>query len=460
MKIVILNGSPKGSISVTMQYINYIAKKYPKHEFDIINIAEKIKAIEKNNDLFDEILNKVEGADGVIWGFPLYYMLVCSQYKRFIELIFERNAEKSFKDKYCATIATSIHFYDHTAINYIQGISDDLNMKFIGAYSAHMYDLLNEKERKKLLDFAGLYFDHIERNLQTSLQFAPINKIKFDYNSTNIVTNINKISVDNKKILLVTDSYNKESNLGKIIDTFRNLFLEEIELINIQDIDIKGGCLGCCKCGYNNECVYHGKDEFSEFWEQKILKADILVFAGSIHDRYFSSKWKMLFDRSFYKGHVPSLKGKQFGFIISGPVSQLCNLREIIHTYVEVQQSNLVDIVSDEPEDTKMIDTLLYGLAIKLIECSKIDYIPPYTFREIGGAKVFRDAIYADMRAIFQADHRYYKENNFYDFPKKTFSSRMLKVLFSITPIREKIYEGQRMQKEMIKPLKKVVDNA
>ena len=32
MKIIVLNGSPKGDISVTMQYVRFIQKKFPQHE--------------------------------------------------------------------------------------------------------------------------------------------------------------------------------------------------------------------------------------------------------------------------------------------------------------------------------------------------------------------------------------------------------------------------------------------
>ncbi len=48
MKIIVLNGSPKGKASVTMQYVNYIQKKFPQHELKILDIAKKIKWIEKD----------------------------------------------------------------------------------------------------------------------------------------------------------------------------------------------------------------------------------------------------------------------------------------------------------------------------------------------------------------------------------------------------------------------------
>ena len=39
MKIVVLNGSPKGNNSVTMQYVEYLRRKFPQHEWVQFNIA-------------------------------------------------------------------------------------------------------------------------------------------------------------------------------------------------------------------------------------------------------------------------------------------------------------------------------------------------------------------------------------------------------------------------------------
>ena len=45
-------------------------------------------------------------------------------------------------------LTTSIHFFDHTAHEYVNGICDDLGMKYVDGYSAAMYDLLQEEERR------------------------------------------------------------------------------------------------------------------------------------------------------------------------------------------------------------------------------------------------------------------------------------------------------------------------
>ena len=79
MKIVVVNGSPKGDVSVTMQYVAYIQKKFPEHTYEILNVAHNIRKIENDSAVFTQIMDHLRTADLVLWAFPLYYMLVCSQ---------------------------------------------------------------------------------------------------------------------------------------------------------------------------------------------------------------------------------------------------------------------------------------------------------------------------------------------------------------------------------------------
>ena len=130
MKIIVLNGSPKGQMSVTMQSVHFIRKKFPRHELKIFDISQRIKKIEKDETAFQEIAEEVRSSDGILWAFPVYVMLVPSQYKRFIELISEKGAEDAFKNKYAAVLTTSIHYFDHTAHNYMNAVCDDLDMKY------------------------------------------------------------------------------------------------------------------------------------------------------------------------------------------------------------------------------------------------------------------------------------------------------------------------------------------
>jgi multimeric flavodoxin WrbA len=236
--------------------------------------------------------------------------------------------------------------------------------------------------------------------------------------------------------------------------------VDEVKVINLHRVDIKGGCLGCIQCGYDYQCSYGNQDEYVRFYKDHVNNADILVFTGTIQDRYLSSRWKMFFDRSFFNTHTPSLMGKQVGFIISGPLKQIPNLRQILEAYTEWQQANLVDIVTDEEEDSQVLDSQLQHLAERFIDLAEKNYIKPKTFLGVGGMKIFRDDVWGKLRFPFQADHQFYKNHGFYDFPQKDYKNRMivtlLMLLTKIPFMRKEIYR-KRMREEMVKPLQRVV---
>lgn len=459
MKITVLNGSPKGNTSITLQLINYIQKKIPGHEYKILNIAQKIKIISKDTEVFDEIIDVVKSSDGVIWSFPLYVMTVCSQYQRFIELIFERDVKNAFQNKYTAAVSTSINFYDNLAHNYINAICDDLDMKYVGYFSAHMMDLFRKEiTRKKLILFADNYFNAIKNSKPTIKNYRPIIYRNFDYCPDRPKM---KVDTSSKKIIILTDSLDYNANLGKMISRFNEGLSPRAEVVNLYDIDIKGPCLECLRCGFDNICSYYGKDGFMDFYNTKVKTADIIIIAGNITNRYLSSRWKLFLDRSFFNTHSPSLTGKQIGFIISGPLSQIPSLRQTLEGWMEFQQSNTVGFVTDEFYSSKEIDCLLQSFAEDIVWFSNNNYIKPRTFLGIGGMKIFRDEVWGRLRLVFQADHRFYKENKFYDFPQKDFKSRIMNAFMipftKIPAVRKKF--PKVMKTISIKRFKKIIED-
>jgi multimeric flavodoxin WrbA len=457
MDIIVLNGSPKGKMSATMQSINFIQKNFPQHHFKIIHISQNLPKIEKDEGLFREILDDIQSADAVIWGFPLYYFLVHSNYKRFIEMITERNAENVFETKYTAALSTSIHFFDHTAHNYIRAVCDDLNMNFVGSFSADMYDLVKRKERQRLLLFAEDFFQAIENGMPTSKTYRPLVYSSVEYHPGDPGE---QTDARGKKILVITDSVDTQTNLGKMIERFRKSFSGEVQVCDLNQLNITGACQGCCQCGLENVCIYQGQDEFIDFYNSKVKSADILIFAGNIRDRYLSSRWKLFFDRSFFNGHSPSLSGKQMGYIVSGPLSQIANLRQILESYAGFQEANLVDIITDEVGDSGQIDALLDSLAKRLVQLSDQHYVKPWDFLVIGGRKVFRDDIWGRLRFVFQADDAFYRRHGMYDFPQKDVKMRVrnatMMLLTKIPRFKKEFI--RRLKGEMIKPHQNVLE--
>jgi multimeric flavodoxin WrbA len=446
MKIAVLNGSPKGESSITLQYVNFIRKKFPRHEFKVFHIARNIKKLEKDSDSFEAVINEISESDGVLWAFGLWVLAVSAQYMRFIELISERSAEYAFKDKYTAAISTSIHYFDHIAHNYIRSVAEDLEMKYTNCLSLDLIDLRKEEERNNMVIFAEDFFNTITHKQATSRLFKPLTFTEFDYRPS---PSENKVDPNDKKILVLKDGSNNDSKLGKMVDRFVQSFNPEnkVEVVQLDDIDMRGGCLGCMRCGYDYNCQY--KDGFSDFYNNRVRTSDIIVFAGSVKGRFLSSEWKTFYDRAFFWNHTPSLVGKQIGYIVSGPLSQTPNLIQYLEASSFARQdSNHVDIITDESEDSLEIDNLLQNFAERLIRFSELKYIKPKNFLGIGGHKVFRDDIWGRLRMIWQADHRYFKRHGKYDFPQKAYGFRIatafMMLLTRIPGFRKKFYNNLR----------------
>jgi len=451
MRIAVINGSPKGDMSVTMQYLEYIRRNNPNKDFKIFNVGHDIKKIEKKPELFTEIVQEIGKSDGILWCFPVYICVVPSQLKRFIELIFENSAEEAFEDKYATALTTSAHIYDHTAHNYIHAISEDLGMKYVEGFSAEMYDLNKQEERENLLNFSADFFSHIEKNRPTENKYLPLSYATPEY----VPGEIQEISkTGNWKIVLLNDAEKNDLNLRLMIDVFIKTLPNHVEVLNLHEINMRGGCLGCLRCGYDGTCIY--SDDVMSIYEDKLLPADAVIYAGTIKDRYLSSRWKMFFDRSFFNGHRPVLQGKQGGFIISGPLRQIPNLRQILQAQAEVGRFAHVSLVSDEYEDSQYTTSRISDFAAQLIWALEKEYHKPVTFLGVGGHKTLRDLV-KDMKPIFTEDYEFYKEHGLFDFPRQGIHDRAINTfllpLLRIPEVRTGFQK--RLKWGMIWPLQK-----
>jgi hypothetical protein len=367
-----------------------------------------------------------------------------------------RNAQEAFAGKYTVSFSTSIHFFDQTAHGYIHAVSDDLGMHYLGFYSAGMQDLLSSGERERLEKFTSLVFAEAAEKVPVQRVNPPLVASGFVY-----IPGPEQKRVDSgmKKVVIVTDSDGSSPNLPAMTERVRNAFSGQVEVINLHETNISGGCIGCCRCGYDNSCIY--ADGYEEFFQKKLAPADIIIMAGAVHDRYLSSTWKQFFDRSFFKGHIPALEGKQIAFVISGPLNQLPHLKEALLGWTDNGRCHAL-FVSDEVSCTEELDRLLDATAERLMRGSKTAYIPPQTFYGVGGHKIFRDFIFAGGRLVFQADYRYFAGHDLFDFPQAEYKTRLMNaILIPLTRMpgfRKKVFG--KIKYHMAAPFRPVLENA
>ena len=136
MNILVLNGSPKGEYSITLQTVRFLEKLNPEDKFTVLHVGQRIKALEKD---FSPAIKAIEEAEVLLFSYPVYTFMAPCQLHRFIELMKEYHVP--VKDKFATQITTSKHFYDVTAHRYVQDNCQDMGMKMVRGLSADMEDL-------------------------------------------------------------------------------------------------------------------------------------------------------------------------------------------------------------------------------------------------------------------------------------------------------------------------------
>lgn len=443
MNIVVLNGSPKGKYSITLQTVLYIQKHYPNDCFEILHVGQQIRQFEKD---MSSAVKKLSEADLILFCYPVYTFIAPYQLHRFIELMKEQNVDLS--GKFAAQITTSLHFYDITAHKFVEENCMDLNLKYIHGLSAEMEDLLSEKGQKDALKF----WEYIHFCYKSDIYEAPIKALKPEKNLYMPVFPATEKS-DQFDTVIVTNCEEGDENLKNMISDFRNVYPYSTRVINIREFPFSGGCLGCFNCAISGKCIY--KDGFDTFLREKIQKGAAIVFAFTIKDHSMGASFKQYDDRQFCNGHRTVTMGMPMGYIVSGEYSKEHNLKMIVEGRCEVGHNFLCGVATDEGDTSKSIkamsDKLVYALESKLVL--------PQNFLGVGGMKIFRDLIYV-MRGLMKEDHRFYKKHGIYDFPQKKIGTivkmKLVGSLLSMPAVWKKI--GSKMNEGMIAPYQKVIN--
>ena len=443
MKILVLNGSPKGQYSVTLQTINYLQKLCPKHEFEVLHVGQRIKALEKD---FTPAIEAIEKAKLIIFSYPVYTFIAPYQLHRFIELLKESGV--NLKDKFVTQLTTSKHFYDVTAHRYIQDNCQDMGMKFIRGLSADMDDLLTKKGQREAKEFLQFVLWSMKNDVYEALPVEESGEFK-----PKSVTAIEEKEEEKPgDVVIVTDCEKDNVQLQAMIARFRGVFLRRTRVVNIREYPFIGGCLGCFNCAVNGKCVYI--DKFDEFLRNEIQTAESIVYAFSVKDHSMGAAFKLYDDRQFCNGHRTVTMGMPFGYLVSGNYSKEMNLQMILEARAQVGGNFLAGVATDEINPDESIDNLAKTLNYAL----KHKYEPPQNFYGIGGMKIFRDLIWI-MQGMMKADHKFYKSHGQYDFPQKQWAT-MLKMylvggLISNPKIKAKM--GNAMNEGMLMPYRKVL---
>ncbi len=425
MKIIVLNGSPKGEYSITLQTGLFIMRHFQEHSFSVIHAGAKIKSLEKD---FSKAKKMLEEADLILFSYPVYTFLVPAQLHRFIELMKEMQVD--VKGKYAAQISTSKHFYDVTAHQFIIDNCRDLGLVYLEGLSADMDDLKSRKGQADALHFfQRILFDIAAERGQVLKPFANL-----------------------KDVVIVADLAADDENLKRMIDRFMENCTGEAKLVNIHDFPFKGGCISCFNCASTGKCIY--KDGFQDLLRNEIQAGKAIVLAFTIKDHSMGYQFKLYDDRQFCNGHRTVTMGMPFGYLVSGRISTERNLQLLMEARAEVGGNYLAGIASDEYDLASSVDQMAASLSWAI----ENHYTKPANFYGVGGMKIFRDLIY-EMQGLMRADYKFYKDHGQLDFPQKHKGRIAAMYLVGSLMKNQKLKSkmGNKMNEGMIAPYKKVL---
>jgi len=444
MNILVLNGSPKGEYSITLQTVRYLEAMYPKHTWNVLHVGQRIKSMEKD---FSKVLGAVWSADLLLFSYPVYTFLAPSQLHRFIELL--KASGMDFSGKFAAQLTTSKHFYDITAHRYIQDNCQDLNLKYIGGLSADMDDLLTEKGRQD----ARQFFDHICWSISRN-SYVPCPPSLQPAVPQPVIIPETSSEEKSGDVVIITECHPEDTQLQAMIDRFRAVLPLKTRVFNLLDYPFHGGCLGCFHCAVDGTCVY--KDGFDRYLRENLQTAQSMIYAFTIRDHSMGALFKTYDDRQFCNGHRTVTMGMPVGYLISGAYSREHNLQTVVEARSQVGSNFLAGVATDEVDPNGQIDRLAANLTYAL----EHSYRQPQNFYGIGGMKVFRDLIWL-MQGMMKADHKFYKSHGQYDFPQKQWPTMvkmyLVGTLLASPKLKSKL--GNKMNEGMIAPYRKVLQS-
>lgn len=445
MNIVVLNGSPAGKDSITLYTLLYIQKHFPEHRYEILHVGQQIRKMEQDPDAWQSALRE---ADLILFCYPVYTFLAPAQLHRFIELMKDSGLDLS--GKYATQVTTSKHFYDITAHRFIQDNCADMDLKYVRGLSADMDDLRHAQGRREALAFFRYVLWSMERGY-----CEPVLRLPEPAATVPAHPDAEKLAVPaTQRVVIVADfSNSKGGGLEAMCERLKNRLPCACEVVNIQEFPFAGGCLGCFHCASDGQCVY--KDGFDAYLREHIQTADALVYAYTIRDHGMGQRFKLFDDRQFCNGHRTVTMGKPVGYLVDGPLDAEENLRTLMESRAQVGGNALAGIATNQRDTDAEIDRLAEALCYAVTE----RYQPPRNFYGVGGMKIFRDLIW-QMQGLMRADHRFYKQHGFYDFPQKKRGMMLAMYLVGGMMNRPKLRKklGSKLTEGMIMPYKKVLD--
>ncbi len=358
MIVSVLNGSPHGEHSATLQHVRFLASRWLGDEVRVLQVGSEVEEYCQPGEARHRLLDTIAPSNLLLVCFPVYLAMAPAQLMRLLEHLRAEGGD-CLRGKPVALLCTGEGFGMALALRSLRGALETLGCLPVGEWAGEPDSFLRPEGRERLLVYWQELHWAVERGMgQAAKGDEPSSYVYSPTGSARLGIPDQVSKTIGRNTVLVTDCEREHASLRSMINTFKLLYPLTIREVSISSFYGARGCIGCSRCAHSRRCIH--SDGFEDLIENHLKPADALVFAAPVAGRLIGSAWKVIFDRLLMTGRWEATRGKPAGWLLSGSLSRegaLCDWLQIVG---DTQGIALVGMACDEAaEDLQVTDTLL-----------------------------------------------------------------------------------------------------
>jgi len=459
-KILFLCGSPRGKKSASLPTALCMSR-FLDYDYEFVDVVKARLSSDPTEaePAFLKIVEKMKGADAIIWTFGAWVLFVPVQMQYLFDKLFTQEGY-DFTGKIAASVMTSVRVLDDYVLDRVRFVSEQLGFGYIGDVSAEgnpFFGYVDEEETENSCRvLAGKINRALEDGYVPAKESVYLDRAYLSPLCRGKGFEVNGPAAEkdgDKTILVITGNRISEDPAGaSIVESINRYSRNKVELIELEDHKV-GPCIGCYLCDFKVEGICVLKDEYEEI-KRRLHEVDGIVYMGSCASGMVDCHLKAFLDRTWGIAHRPSLKGK-YGFAVAtggGPLGKNAAwyLGAVLDKTGTKCIASLTDGNTNDPNFANTVRQTVEDLDRAMEEKWRI--ADRFTTR--GTTWTFRDLI-AKSGMILRADYDFHKKNKMFDYLSTGGSAAIMRILFKSKKLGNKLiaFKGNQITKEREKRL-------
>ena len=459
-KVLFLCGSPTGKKSASL-YTALFLSRFLDYDYEFVDVTRARLSSDPTeaDPAFLKIVEKMKGADAIIWTFGAWVLFVPVQMQYLLDKLFAQQGY-DFTGRIAASVMTSARVHDDYILDKVRFVSEQLGFGYIGDISAVGNPFFGYVDEKETEDSCRVLAARINRALENG--YVPAKEsARLDRAYLSPLSRGEGFDVKgpeakkdgNKTILVITGNrISEDPASASMVESIRRYSRNKVELMELQDHKVGPG-VGCYLCDFRVVGVCVLKDEY-EAIKKRMHEVDGIVFIGRCSSGMVDCHMKAFLDRSWGIAHRPSLKGR-YGFAVAvggGPLGKNAAwyLGAVLDKTGTKCIAALTDGNSNDPNSADTVRQTVEDLDRAMEEKWQI----ADRFATRCATWAFRDEV-AKNGMMLRADYDFHQKNKMFDYPSTGGSAAIMRILFRSKKVENRLVASgaNRLTKEREKRL-------